>query len=105
MDRRGRLEADVDVQEFMTKDVRSGELGWGFVRIEGLRDVDGRARCYVEGNDVAGISIFGPGERTSLVFLKMYRLPRADAKFGEDLKFFGEGTVPGEEPGMLALRG
>jgi hypothetical protein len=105
-------------EEFGTRDAGAPQtLRWGFVELGDLPRVTARVRCYTEGDDVAGISVFDDftddaGPNTALVYLKMYRLPAAGGTFAEDLKFFSSSAkawpLPGGGPfeaGLLAPAG
>src|SRR5437899_142302 len=83
-------------------------FAWGFLQINGFADAPtSYARLYRDDDDVAGVSIFGNGadaaQNTSLIYIKMYRLPAADAVFASDLKSFGGNAKP-IDPATLALK-
>src|SRR2546421_1200668 len=102
----------MDAHEFETGSGQAPQsLAWGFIQIDGLSQVPARVRCYVDDENVAGVSIFGASEtdsaeNVSLVFIRMYRLPGGDAAFVRDLQSFGDATnAPPADPATLAPTG
>src|SRR5438094_7621394 len=97
----------MDAQEFETGTPRSpSSFNWGFISINDLPHVRARVRCYTENDNIAGVSIFGLDENniddTSLIYLRMYRLPAADKAFADDLKSFANNAKP-IDPQSLAI--
>ena len=82
-------------------------LVWGFVRLDALRAVPARARCEVENDDIASLTFIGaggePAANGSVVHIRMFRLPAADAAFVEELKAAASLTSASTLPGGRAF--
>jgi len=79
---------------------------WGFVKMESLKAVTAKVRCYTSGTDAAGVSFVavGSGANGARTDVKMYRLPAADAGFTRDVGVLSSGQAAWELPGGLAFQ-
>ena len=101
----------MEAHEFQTHGAESPtKLAWGFIQLDDLRSAPpARVRCYVDDDNVAGVSIFGAdatdaANENTLVYIRMFRLPAADAAFIKDLQLFGDVKTasPPIDPATLA---
>ena len=88
---------DMEALEFDTHAREApSALVWGFVKLERLHAIAAKVRCYGEGDSVAGISLFRQNSdgRVSQVYLRLYRLPAAEATLTQDLKLEADAINP-----------
>jgi hypothetical protein len=73
-------------------------LAWGFIEIDDIPSIRARVICAGEGDDIAEVSIIGLDQDsigdTSLLQIKMYRVPAADKAFADDLKSIDKNAKP-----------
>src|SRR3954462_6827339 len=79
---------------------------WGFLKMESLKGVTAKVRCYTSGTDAAGVSFVavGTGANGARTDVKMYRLPAGEVGFNNDVAALSRGQGPWALPGGVAFQ-